>query len=249
MKIAVITLFPGMLEALTGFGVSGRAVDQGMVSLEAFNPRDYTTDKHRTVDARPYGGGPGMLMMVEPLLQALEAARTWMGEDQHLVIYLSPQGRLLQQEAVNRCVERAGIIFIAGRYEGIDERFISLEVDEEWSIGDYVLSGGELAAMVVADALIRQIPEVLGSVESAQQDSFSQGLLDCPHYTRPEEVSGLKVPPVLLSGDHAAIRRWRLRQSLLRTTTRRPDLMMSLILDNEQQAFMDEIDNELANDE
>ena len=248
MKIAVITLFPGMLEALTGFGVSGRAVKQGMVSLEAFNPRDYTTDKHRTVDARPYGGGPGMLMMVEPLRQALEAARAWMGDDKHRVIYLSPQGQLLQQEAVNRCVEHEGIIFIAGRYEGIDERFIRLEVDEEWSIGDYVLSGGELAAMVVADALIRQIPGVLGRVESAQQDSFSQGLLDCPHYTRPEEVAGLKVPPVLLSGDHAAIRRWRLGQSLLRTTTRRPDLMRSLILDNEQQALMDEIDNELADD-
>ena len=248
MKIAVITLFPGMLEALTGFGVSGRAVKQGMVSLEAFNPRDYTTDKHRTVDARPYGGGPGMLMMVEPLRQALEAARAWMGEDQHRVIYLSPQGQLLQQEAVNRCVERGGIIFIAGRYEGIDERFIRLEVDEEWSIGDYVLSGGELPAMVVADALIRQLPGVLGRVESAQQDSFSQGLLDCPHYTRPEEVAGVKVPPVLLSGDHAAIRRWRLRQSLLRTTARRPDLMMSLILDSEQQALMDEIDNELADD-
>lgn len=249
MKIAVITLFPSMLEALTGFGVSGRAVKLGMVSLEAFNPRDYTTDKHHTVDARPYGGGPGMVMLVEPLQQALEAARAWMGEDQHRVIYLSPQGRLLQQEAVNRCVEQGGIIFIAGRYEGIDERFIRLEVDEEWSIGDYVLSGGELAAMVFADALIRQIPGVLGRIESAQQDSFSQGLLDCPHYTRPEEVSGLKVPPVLLSGDHAAIRRWRLRQSLLRTTTRRPELMMSLILDDEQQALMNEIDNELADDE
>ena len=171
-----------------------------------------------------------------------------MAGSEHRVIYLSPQGRLLRQAEINQSVEQPGLIFIAGRYEGIDERFIELEVDEEWSIGDYVLSGGELAAMVVADAVIRQMPGVLGAVESAQQDSFSKGLLDCPHYTRPEVVAGLKVPPVLLSGDHAEIRRWRLRQSLLRTRKRRPDLMASLVLDNEQQGLMIEINNELADD-
>lgn len=224
MKVAVVTLFPEMFGALVDYGVSGRAVRNGLLEIRCFNPRDYTLDRHQTVDDRPYGGGPGMVMRPEPLGAAITAARAWTQGAR--VLYLSPQGRVLRHDAV---MEMAGaardLILIAGRYEGIDERIVALEVDEEWSIGDYVLSGGELPAMVLLDALIRQLPGALGDADSAQQDSFVAGLLDCPHYTRPPEYRGLGVPEVLLSGDHGAIERWRRQQAQARTVARRPDLL------------------------
>lgn len=248
MKIALISLFPEMFAALTDYGISGRAVDQGLVELANFNPRDYTDDRHKTVDDRPYGGGPGMVMMVEPLRRAIAAAREWVA-DRALVVYLSPQGKVLDQPTVNGFAQRQSVILIAGRYEGIDERLIEAEVDEEWSIGDYVLSGGELPAMVLVDALIRQLPGALGHNESAQQDSFTNGLLDCPHYTRPENHQGRVVPEVLLSGNHENIRRWRLQQSLRRTQQRRPELLDRLPLDQEQQALLKEMSDALADDD
>ena len=248
MKIALISLFPEMFTALTDYGISGRAVDQGLVELANFNPRDYTDDRHKTVDDRPYGGGPGMVMMVEPLRRAIAAAREWV-DDRALVVYLSPQGKVLDQPTVNGFAQRQSVILIAGRYEGIDERLIEAEVDEEWSIGDYVLSGGELPAMVLVDALIRQLPGALGHNESAQQDSFTNGLLDCPHYTRPENHQGRVVPEVLLSGNHENIRRWRLQQSLRRTQQRRPELLDRLPLDQEQQALLKEMSDALADDD
>jgi tRNA (guanine37-N1)-methyltransferase len=239
MKIALITLFPEMFEALTGYGISSRAVNQGLVKVSSFNPRDFTDDPHATVDDRPYGGGPGMVMTIEPLRKAISAAKDWIQGDP-LVVYLSPQGMVLQQTAVNQFATGQSLILIAGRYEGIDERLIELEVDQEWSIGDYVLSGGELPAMVFMDALIRQLPGALGHKESANQDSFADGILDCPHYTRPEKYEGLEVPEVLLSGNHEKIRQWRLKQSLLRTKQRRPDLLDRLELDDEQKALLKE---------
>lgn len=239
MKIALITLFPEMFEALTDYGISGRAVNQGLLELSSFNPRDYTDDPHSVVDDRPYGGGPGMVMMIEPLRKAISAARDWI-QGEPLVVYLSPQGKVLQQTAVNQFATHQSLILIAGRYEGIDERLIELEVDQEWSIGDYVLSGGELPAMVFIDALIRQLPGALGHKDSASQDSFAEGILDCPHYTRPDAYEGLDVPEVLLSGNHEKIRQWRLKQSLLRTKQRRPDLLDRLELDNEQRALLKE---------
>jgi tRNA (guanine37-N1)-methyltransferase len=239
MKIALITLFPEMFEALTGYGISSRAVNQGLVEVSSFNPRDFTDDPHATVDDRPYGGGPGMVMTIEPLRKAIGAAKNWIQGDP-LVVYLSPQGKVLQQTAVNQFATGQSLILIAGRYEGIDERLIELEVDQEWSIGDYVLSGGELPAMVFMDALIRQLPGALGHKESANQDSFADGILDCPHYTRPERYEGLDVPEVLLSGNHEKIRQWRLKQSLLRTKQRRPDLLEKLELDDEQKALLKE---------
>jgi tRNA (guanine37-N1)-methyltransferase len=239
MKIALITLFPEMFEALTGYGISSRAVDQGLVEVSSFNPRDFTDDPHATVDDRPYGGGPGMVMTIEPLRKAISAAKDWI-QGEPLVVYLSPQGKVLQQSAVNQFATEQSLILIAGRYEGIDERLIELEVDQEWSIGDYVLSGGELPAMVFMDALIRQLPGALGHKESANQDSFADGILDCPHYTRPEKFEGLDVPEVLLSGNHEKIRQWRLKQSLLRTKQRRPDLLEKLELDDEQKALLKE---------
>jgi tRNA (guanine37-N1)-methyltransferase len=239
MKIALITLFPEMIEALTDYGISGRAVDKGLVEISSFNPRDFTEDSHATVDDRPYGGGPGMVMMIEPLRKAISAAKDWI-QGEPLVVYLSPQGKVLQQSAVNQFATQQSLILIAGRYEGIDERLIELEVDQEWSIGDYVLSGGELPAMVFMDALIRQLPGALGHRESASQDSFAEGILDCPHYTRPDQYEGLDVPEVLLSGNHEKIRQWRLKQSLLRTKQRRPDLLDRLELDDEQKALLKE---------
>jgi len=229
VNIYLITLFPELIQQAVAFGVLGRAIKQQQLKLQCFNPRDYTEDKHRTVDDRPYGGGPGMLMKVEPLAKAIMAAKDEAGQTNGQpakVVYLSPQGQQLDQQlVVDTAEQKNDLILIAGRYEGIDERLIESLIDEEWSVGDYVLSGGEFAALVVVDAITRLIPGVLGDAESAIQDSFMQGLLDCPHYTRPETVDGQEVPDVLLSGDHKAIRRWRLKQSLGRTWLRRPDLL------------------------
>ena len=248
MKIALISLFPEMFDSLTEYGVSGRAFKNGLLQCKCFNPREYTEDRHQTVDDRPYGGGPGMVMMIEPLRKAISAARQWAGEEA-VVVYLSPQGQVLNQGAVNRFAKQQSLILIAGRYEGIDQRLIELEVDEEWSIGDYVLSGGELPAMVLMDALIRQIPGALGHSDSASQDSFAEGLLDCPHYTRPDDYEGHPVPEVLLSGDHEKIRRWRLQQSLLLTQQKRPDLLDRLSLSKEQQVLLREVSAALADDD
>ena len=238
MRAGIVTLFPEMFTAVSEFGVTGRAVRDGLVELAFWNPRDYTSDKHKTVDDRPYGGGPGMLMKTQPLELAVGAARLALPEAQ--VIYLTPQGKVLNQAAINRLAEQESLILLCGRYEGIDERVIETQVDEEWSLGDYVLSGGEVAAMVCLDAIIRLQPGALGHEDSAGQDSFMQGLLDCPHYTRPEHYAGKSVPPVLLSGDHEAIRKWRLQQSLGRTWLRRPELLEKVILSDEQRQLLNE---------
>ncbi len=244
MWIGVVSLFPEMFRAITDQGVTGRAVKNGLIELHCWNPRDYTHDKHRTVDDRPYGGGPGMLMMVQPLRDAIRDARAAMGTGGR-VIYLSPQGRKLDQRGVTELAATEKLILVCGRYEGIDERVIQTEVDEEWSIGDYVLSGGELPAMTLIDAVSRLVPGVLGKQASAEQDSFTEGLLDCPHYTRPESLDGMQVPEVLLSGDHARIRRWRLKQSLGRTWQRRPELIDNLALTDEQAQLLAEFQQEL----
>ena len=243
LRVTIVTLLPEMLQALTDYGITGRAVKQGLLQIELLNPRNFTSDKHRTVDDRPYGGGPGMLMKVAPLKAALAAA----GEPRH-VVYLSPQGRKLDQQLVQQLRQHQHLVLLCGRYEGIDERLIEAEVDEEVSIGDFVLSGGELAAMTVLDAMIRLEPGALGHQLSAQQDSFVEGLLDHPHYTRPALLDGQQVPDVLLGGDHQQIRRWRLKQSLGRTWQRRPDLWQQLDLDDEQQALLAEYIRELADD-
>jgi tRNA (guanine37-N1)-methyltransferase len=243
MKIQVITLFPEDFTGLVDLGVTGRGIREGKVQLELMNPRDFARDKHRTVDDRPYGGGPGMVMAVEPLRSTIRAARAAAGGTAQVSL-LSPQGRRLDQAAVRDLAQRENLILVCGRYEGIDERLIEIEVDEEWSVGDYVLSGGELAAAVIIDAITRLVPGVLGDEQSAQQDSYMDGLLDCQHYTRPEEVDGLKVPPVLLSGDHGAIRRWRRKQSLGRTWLRRPDLLHALELDTESKDLLSEFKHE-----
>jgi len=239
MRFDVISLFPDMVRQMTETGVLGRAFQRQLLELHCWNPRDYTHDKHRTVDDRPYGGGPGMLMKVQPLRDAIQAARKAAGS-QSRVVYLSPQGQKLDQQVVIRLAQQPGLILIAGRYEGVDERIVEAEVDEEYSIGDYVISGGELAASVLIDAVARMIPGVLGDAESAQQDSFMQGLLDCPHYTRPEEIDACKVPEVLLGGNHKLIETWRHKQALGRTFLRRPDLLNELQLTDEQQRLLDE---------
>ena len=239
MWIGVISLFPEMFRAITEHGVTGRAVKSGLLQIECWNPRDFTHDKHRTVDDRPYGGGPGMLMMVQPLRDASHAAKQAAG-DGAKVIYLSPQGRKLTQAGVTELATNQKLILVAGRYEGIDERVIQTEVDEEWSIGDYVLSGGELPAMTLIDAVSRLVPGVLGDQASAEQDSFTDGLLDHPHYTRPELLDGLAVPEALTSGNHEVIRRWRLKQSLGRTWQRRPELINNLALTDEQESLLAE---------
>ncbi|TKB46957.1 tRNA (guanosine(37)-N1)-methyltransferase TrmD [Thalassotalea mangrovi] len=240
MRLEVISLFPEMFNAITEFGVTGRAIRNGLIEFHTRNPRDFAHDKHSTVDDRPYGGGPGMLMMVQPLRDAIHAAKAAAGGDAH-VIYLSPQGRRLDQAGVRELSQHKNIVLIAGRYEGIDERLIESDIDEEWSIGDYVLSGGEIPAMTVIDALARFVPGVLGHNQSAEQDSFSDGLLDCPHYTRPEFLDDKSVPKVLLSGDHERIRKWRLQQSLERTWLRRPELLTDLALTDEQEKMLSEI--------
>jgi tRNA (guanine37-N1)-methyltransferase len=238
MRIGVITLFPEMLDAVIDYGITSRAVDNGLLQVGCWNPRDFTSDRHQTVDDRPYGGGPGMVMKIEPLRAAITAARSEL--PQAKVIYLSPQGRKFDQRGAAELAQRGQLILVAGRYEGIDERVIEAEIDEEWSIGDYVLSGGELAAMVLIDAVTRLLPGALGDDQSAQQDSFTDGLLDCPHYTRPELYEGRRVPDVLLSGNHELIRRWRLQQALGRTWRRRPDLLAQRELDKEQQRLLDD---------
>ncbi len=237
--VGVVTLFPQMFDAITKFGVTSRAVKQGLLQVECWNPRDYTSDKHNTVDDRPFGGGPGMLMMVQPLTDAIRAAKQAAGGNVHTV-YLSPQGRKLDQKGVQERARYPKLLLVAGRYEGIDERVIETEIDEEWSIGDYVLSGGELPAMTLIDAVSRLVPGVLGHEESAEQDSFATGLLDCPHYTRPAVLADKEVPPVLLSGHHENIRRWRLKQALGRTWLRRPDMLNALALTKEQRKLLDE---------
>jgi tRNA (guanine37-N1)-methyltransferase len=242
VHIDVVTLFPDLFEIATRYGVTGKAVQRGVVELGLWNPRDYTFDRHRSVDDRPYGGGPGMVMMVQPLRDAIRAARSAVPNSK--VIYLSPQGRRLDQAAVREMAGREGMILVAGRYEGIDQRLIDSEIDEEWSIGDYVLSGGELAAMVVMDAVTRLLPGVLGHDQSAEQDSFTAGLLDHPHYTRPEEIDGMRVPEVLLGGDHAVIARWRLKQALGRTWLQRPDLLEQMSLSEQQRQLLEEFKSE-----
>ncbi|MCP4597674.1 tRNA (guanosine(37)-N1)-methyltransferase TrmD [Neptuniibacter sp.] len=237
MWFGVVTLFPEMFEAISCYGVTGRAVKNGLIQMQCWSPRDFAHDKHKTVDDRPYGGGPGMLMKVQPLRDAIHAAKQAAGGDVK-VIYLSPQGRRLDHAGVQELASREKLILVAGRYEGIDERLIETEIDEEWSLGDFVLSGGELPAMTMIDSVSRLVPGVLGHQDSATEDSFHDGLLDCPHYTRPEQLDDMQVPDVLLSGNHKEIRRWRLKQQLGRTWQRRPDLLESLELDAEQKALL-----------
>lgn len=244
MRFDIVTLFPEMVDQACGYGIVGRAIDRGLVTMKTWNPRDFTRDRHRTVDDRPFGGGPGMVMKVQPLRDAVVAARAD-AEQGGRVVYLSPQGRKLDQAAVAEFAKLTRLILVAGRYEGIDERLIGSVIDEEWSIGDYVLSGGELAALVLVDATTRLLPGVLHDPESARQDSYVAGLLDHPHYTRPERVEGRSVPAVLLSGDHQAIARWRLKQALGRTWLRRPDLLARLTLSQEQEKLLKEFQTEL----
>jgi tRNA (guanine37-N1)-methyltransferase len=237
--IDVITLFPQMIETIAALGVTGRAVTRGLLEVRTWNPRDYASGPHRSVDDRPYGGGPGMIMTVEPMRAAIHAARAARGAKVK-TLYLSPQGRRLDQSVFNEMAAGVGVLVVSGRYEGIDERLISLEIDEEWSIGDYVVSGGELAAMVLIDAIARLQPGALGDVGSAEQDSFMKGLLDYPHYTRPKMVYGLSVPPVLLQGNHASIKRWRDKQALGRTALRRPDLLARRGMSEEERILLEE---------
>ena len=244
MRIALVSLFPEMFAAVGDYGVVGRAFREGQVDLSVCNPRDYAVDAHRTVDDRPYGGGPGMLMKIDPLQQAIAAARVAAGSNAR-VIYLSPQGPVFDHHKAMELADLEALVLVAGRYEGVDERLIEAEVDEELSIGDYVLSGGELAAMVVIDAVTRQLPGVLGHELSALEDSFVDGLLDCPHYTRPEAYQGRSVPDVLLSGNHEEIRRWRLKQALGRTYDRRPELLQGRLMNVEEETLLAEYIREL----
>ena len=239
MRFDVVTLFPELVDAFTACGIVRRAVERELIQVSTWNPRDYTRDRHRTVDDRPYGGGPGMVMKVEPLRDALLDAKQAAGPDAK-VVYLSPQGRPLDQQGVRELSGRDGMVLVAGRYEGIDERIVETLVDEEWSIGDYVLSGGELGAMVLMDSVTRLLPGALGAEDSAEQDSFSDGLLDCPHYTRPEVIDDRRVPEVLLGGNHELIRRWRLKQALGRTKLRRPELLEGRELSAEEIELLDE---------
>jgi len=240
MQAGIVTLFPGMFSAFSEYGITGRAVRGGLLRLRYWNPRDYASDRHRTVDDKPYGGGPGMLMKTGPLSMALRAAKAAQPVGGGHVMYLSPQGRPLSQTRVQELAQQPGLVLLCGRYEGIDERVLETLVDEECSLGDFVLSGGELAAMALLDAVTRLLPGALGAAESAVQDSFAGGLLDHPHYTRPELFEGLQVPEVLRSGDHARIARWRLQQRLGATWHKRPELLAALRLDEEQQKLLKE---------
>ena len=243
IRFHAVTLFPEMFAAVTHSGISGRALEAGLWSLGLWNPRDFTKDDYRTIDDRPYGGGPGMVMLAEPLEKALDAVQEAGGGK---VIYLSPQGRKLDHAKVMELAGRSAATLLCGRYEGVDERLIRRRVDEELSIGDYVLSGGELAAMTVIDAVVRQIPGALGDGQSAVQESFVEGLLDCPQYTRPEAYGGGKVPEILLSGHHENIRRWRLKQALGRTWLRRPDLLAARRLNEDEKKLLEEFQRESA---
>ena len=236
MQFAVITLFPEMLQSLQ-YGITGRALTKGLVSVQCWNPRDYTEDAHQTVDDVPYGGGPGMVLKYQPVALAIEAAKQSLGKKAK-VIYLSPQGRKLDHAGVKELSNESPLIFLAGRYEGIDQRLIDEVVDEQWSIGDYVLSGGEFAACVMIDAITRLLPDVLGDAQSAVEDSFVNGLLDHPHYTRPEIIADSAVPKVLLSGDHKAIADWRMQQALGNTWRYRPDLLEKLVLTDDQRLLL-----------
>lgn len=239
MQIAVVSIFPELVGQIAAYGVVGRAEERNLLSLHCENPRDYTNDVHRTVDDRPYGGGPGMVLKFEPTAAAIRAAKKELPAGSP-VIFLSPQGKVFDQAAALRLAGLPGMVLLAGRYEGIDERLVESEVDEELSLGDFVLSGGEIAAMAVIDAVARMLPGVLGDEGSAAQDSFMEGLLDHPHYTRPENIDGAQVPAVLLSGDHARIARWRSKQALGRTYLRRPELVRKLDLSKEQRDLLKE---------
>jgi tRNA (guanine37-N1)-methyltransferase len=245
MRIAVVTLFPVMIREALAHGVVGRAMERGVIEVDCFDPRDFATDVHRTVDDRPYGGGPGMVLQVEPLRSALRSASAALPEGSRRV-YLGADGQRFDQAKAREAREVAGLVLVAGRYEGVDERFIERETDEQWSIGDYVLSGGELPALVVIDAIARLMPGTLGSAESAEQESFSDGLVDWPHYTRPAAIDGQAVPAVLMSGDHAAIHRWRLQQALGRTWLRRPDLLERRGMSDEERDLLEEFKFERA---
>ena len=244
IRFDAITLFPEMFAAVTASGITRRALESGLWQMQTWNPRDFTKDNYRTIDDRPYGGGPGMVMLAEPLDEAIRAAQARVAGSERKVIYLSPQGRPLDHGKVMELAAGAGAVLLCGRYESVDERLIQRAVDEEISIGDYVLSGGELAAMVLIDAVVRQLPGVLGDEDSAAQDSFVGGLLDCPHYTRPEEYAGERVPPVLLSGNHAEIERWRLKQALGRTWLRRPDLLAKRSMSADELKLLEEFKRE-----
>jgi len=239
MHMQVVTIFPEMVRTIAQFGVVGRAVERELITLDCQNPRDFTLDAHRTIDDRPYGGGPGMVMKYEPAAAAIAAAKAKLPAGSP-VVCMSPQGAVFDQAMARRFARLPGMILLAGRYEGIDERLIESQVDEELSLGDFVISGGEIAAMAVIDAVARLLPGVLGDEASASQDSFMDGLLDHPHYTRPEEIDGRRVPAVLLSGDHARIAKWRYQQALGRSFERRPDLVEKLDLNDEQQKLLDE---------
>jgi tRNA (guanine37-N1)-methyltransferase len=244
MRFDVVTLFPEMVTAAASYGVTGRAMERHIVSLSVWNPRDYTHDKHRTVDDRPYGGGPGMVMKYQPLHDAVKSAKQ-AGSDAAKVVYLSPQGKPVTQALLSETCNFSQLILVAGRYEGVDERFVELDCDDEWSVGDYVISGGELAALIIIDAVTRLLPGVLGDEESAQQDSHMNGLLDYPHFTRPEQLEGRSVPDVLLSGNHADIDRWRMKQALGRTWQRRPDLLKKKNLSAEQEYLLQQFKSEV----
>lgn len=245
MRFDVVTLFPEMITAAASYGVTGRAIERKIVSLSVWNPRDYTNDKHKTVDDRPYGGGPGMVMKYQPLHDAVKSAKE-AGSETAKVVYLSPQGKQITQALLSEACDFSQLILVAGRYEGVDERFVELDCDDEWSIGDYVISGGELAALIVIDAVTRLLPGVLGDEESAQQDSHMNDLLDYPHFTRPEQLEGHSVPKILLSGNHADIEQWRMKQALGRTWQRRPDLLkkknLSAVQENLLQQFKNEVE-------
>ncbi len=244
IRFDCVTLFPEMFAALTNWGVTRRALEQGLWSLALWNPRDFTTDNYRTVDDRPYGGGPGMVMLAEPLEKAIAAAKV-AAQGEAKVIYLSPQGAVMDHRKVMALAAEFRLMLLCGRYEGVDERLIRRSVDEELSIGDYVLSGGELAAMALIDAVVRQLPGALGDGLSAEEDSFVNGLLDCPQYTRPEVYEGKAVPPVLLSGHHAQIERWRLKQSLGRTWLRRPELLERRGMSELERKLLEEFKKEM----
>jgi tRNA (guanine37-N1)-methyltransferase len=244
IRFDVVTLFPEMFAAVSASGITRRALEAGLWRLELWNPRDFTTDNYRTVDDRPYGGGPGMVMLAEPLEKALDAVAASQSEARGKVIYLSPQGKRLDHATVLELADRQALTLLCGRYEGVDERLLARRVDEELSLGDFVLSGGELAAMVLVDAVVRQLPGAVGEPQSVAEESFVTGLLDCPQYTRPEEHSGARVPEVLLSGHHENIRRWRLKQALGRTWLRRPDLIAARAMTEEERKLLDEFRRE-----